>query len=431
MIALWLLLPAAWAQQEQAPQAWDLDAATTRALTVGVDLEAAALAVADRQATLLARRGAALPELSLRAGSTGSLGRTWSEELAANVTQPVGSASAGLYGSMPLARGGQIRAQRHQAEAWLEAAQADLAQARQDIAWAVADGLLAVDQARAQVEIRRAAVNNARVLEERIAAYVENGARTAADLHQQRATVASARATLATAEQGLREAELGMVRLLRLDPLQEWSFSGPDQAPSLPEEPSALVDRALGSRPSLSGLSEQSDAAFQGWRSAKAGGRPQLDLSVGTSTSLITSSDAAVEAQLIDQARAWATVDLSVPLFDGHATRAAVDAATAARRSAALTLADQREEVAVQVQQVLAELASARATEQATAEGVAAAQAALAVVEERFAAGIASLVELTQAREALTEARAQGVVARTDRLRAGFTLAWATGALAP
>ncbi|MCK6506486.1 TolC family protein [Myxococcota bacterium] len=426
MIALWLLLPAAWAQQS-----WDLEAATTRALAVGVDLEAAALAVADRQATLLARRGAALPDLSLRAGSTGSLGRTWSEELAANVTQPVGSVSAGLYGSVPLARGGQIRAQRHQAEAWLEAAQADLDQARHDIAWAVADGLLAVDQAAAQVEIRRAAVTSALALEERIAAYVENGARTAADLHQQRATVASARATLAQAEQSLRDAELGMVRLLRLDPLQAWRFAGPLQAPALPEDPAALVDRALVSRPGLLGLSEQADAAFQGWRSARAGRRPQLDLSVGTSTSLITSNDAAVDEQLADQARAWATVDLTVPLFDGHATRAEVEAATAAQRSAALTLEDQREEVAVHVQQVLAELESARATEQATTEGVAAAEAALAVVEERFAAGIASLVELTDAREALTEARAQGVVARTDRLRAGFTLAWATGALVP
>lgn len=433
LCSMWacLLWAAPWALEARAQQSWDLAAATDRALTVGVDLELAALSVADRQATLLARSGAALPDISLRAGTTGSLGRTWSEELAANVTQPLGSASAGVYASMPLAHGGQVRANRRQAQAWLEAAQADLSQARQDIAWAVADGLLAVDQARAQVEIRRTALTSALALEERITAYVDNGARTRADLHQQQAIVAAARATLAAAEQALRESELAMVRLLRLDPMQTWSFVAPTQAPALDPDPGALVDQALLARPDLLALSQQVDAAQQGWRSARSGRRPQLDLSLGTSTSLLTSNDAAVDEQLIDQARGWATLDLTVPLFDGHATRAEVDAAAAGQRSAALSLADRREEVAVQVQQVLASLATARLTEQATTEGVAAAEAALAVVDDRFGAGIASLVELTDAREALTEARAQGIVARTDRLRAGFTLAWATGQLAP
>lgn len=425
-MTLWLL--AALAHAGPAPTI-DLEEATRIALDRGVDLEQASIAVAEREIAVRTSQLAWLPNLSARMSGQASLGRTFSEQLGANVTEPVASLAGSLSTSMPLYQGGLLAAQRREAAAWLEVERQDEAQVRQDVVWAVADALLAIGEAQADVDVRRAALGTAEALEAQVAAFVEAGTRIRADLHAQRAEVEARRAELASAEQGLREAELNLALLLRLDPGQSWTIEPPREVPSLPTDTSTLVRMALSDRPALASRIAAVEANEAAARAARAASLPSVSLGASLSSSYLTSNPHGFETQLRDQYRASASVDLSVPIFDRGVNRARRQAADLAVERAALGLASWKEELEVEVRRIQSAREAAAATLTAAEARVASAEQAARVLELRYEAGSADLVALTDARAKVVEAEVQRVRSASQLRRTAWLLAWTVGAL--
>ena len=423
---LWLL--ATLAHAEPTAGTIDLEEATRLALERGVDLEQASLAVAEREIVVRTSQLAWLPNLSARMSTQASLGRTFSEQLGANVTEPVASLAGSISTSMPLYQGGLLRAQRAEADAWLEAARLDEAQARQDVVWAVADGLLAIGEAEADVEVRRAALQAAEALEAQVAAFVEAGTRIRADLEAQRAEVEARRAALASAEQGLREAELNLVLLLRLDPDQRWTFEPPATIPSLPPDTSALVAMAS-SRPAVASRRASVEASEAAAKAARASSLPSVSLGGSLSTSYLTSNPNGFESQLRDQYRASVSVDLSVPIFDRGVNRARRQQADLAVRRAEIGLDSTLEGVAVEVRRIQAARDTAEATLAAAEARVGAAEQAARLLRLRYEAGSADLISLTEAEADVVDAEVQRVRSASQLRRASWLLAWTVGAL--
>lgn len=427
---MFLLFSLLLLQNAHAGEVIDLEEATRIALTEGVDLQRASMAVAERQVNLRTANLAWLPDLSARTSGQVSLGRTFSEQLGTNITEPVGSLSGGVNTSMPLFQGGALRARKEEARAWLAVAQADLQQVEQDIRWAVADGLLALGEARSAVAIQEAALDSAQALASRVALQVEVGTRTIADLHAQQAEVAAQEASLASARQVERETELALISLLRLDPRRDWTFIPPGSAPAVDGASERLLATALQERPALEASAWSVEAAEAALKVARAQRLPSLSLGAGVSTSYITSNPDPFNDQLLNQYRAWTAVDLTIPLFDRGIARARKDQAEIGLRRAELDHKNLTEQLAVDIERLLIAIDTAQASLVAAERREEAAEQALEVLTLRYEAGAADLVSVTDARTSLIAAEMQRARSASAVLRGNYLLAWTIGDLA-
>lgn len=406
------------------PERYDFERAVARVLADGVDPVSTGLAVDAAAADARTRERAWDPSLTVSAGASGSL-----DALATAGDALGASADLALSAAAPLWTGGENRARLEGARAGVDAALADHDAARQAAVLAVAERLLAVEEARATLAVREAALAAETATGARVQALVDAGARTRADLDQQRAAVAAAEAARIAAARALREAELDAIRLLRLDPRLPYAFVAPEAPPPVAPTAEAALATAAERRPELRGRAARVAAAAADRDAARAGLRPSLDASARADATAWPLA----EGDTLDRTDLGTSVrlGLTVPVFDRGVTRGAVTGAEAQLADAALAEADAVEAVRVEVLRAWVRRESAEAALTAATARRGAADAALAVIEDRYAAGAALLVEVTAARAAAVEAATAEVLARVERVRAGFTLARATGTLLP
>lgn len=407
-----LVLPALAAPAEEVV---DFDRAVEIALERGVDPEAARLGLDAARADARTRARAWDPSLTAGAGAGAS--GSWS---------PGGGIAGGpsvdlsVQSRASLWTGGELRARQDAARAEVTRAEAELDAARQSTVLAVALALLAVEDARSTLGVREAALRAEEAALTRVSAQVDAGARTPADLEQQRAAVAAARAERIAADFALTEATLDAVLLLRLDPARPWVFVAPDSGPAPPPDLDAALATAAARRPELKSRAAEVEAALAARRAAEAGLRPVLEASATVSAPVDLDGPGAT---------AGAGLDLTVPIADRGVTRGSVAGAEAVLAEARLREAAAGEGVRAEVIRAWAARRSAEAALDAAGARRQAAELALRVVEDRYEAGAALLVEVSAARAAAVDAARQEVAARVDRVRADYTLAWATGGL--
>ena len=148
---------------------------------------------------------------------------------------------------------------------------------------------------------------------------------------------------------------------------------------------------------------------------------------MGASTSWLSTDATPVPSQLRDQAQAWATVELDVPIFDRGLARNAVANAHTSERAARLDLAVRQEAAATDQAAARISVEAARAAVAAAARHRDAAVAASAVIEQRYEAGAASLSELSAAHAESAAAERDVLTASIAVRRAAFEWAWAIG----
>jgi outer membrane protein len=371
----------------------------------------AALAVRQQEIDLQQAGVAWTPDVDLGLGSQVSVGRTFSEQLGSNVTEPNTALFSSLAASMPLYQGGELRAERDQAQAELRVSQATQEQTLYDLRWWVADMLLQIAQARSAVAVQQAALQAEQDLLAQVAVQVEAGARTLADRHAQQAVVSSRQASLAAAAQTLADAELSVLSTLRLDPDDAWTFVPPPALDALTDT-LALVARADEDRPDLRAARQSIEASAASEPAARADFLPSVSLGAGASTSLLSSNPDAFADQLDTQARAWGAVELSFRILDGGVRRASVSSARLDVQEAELSLRGLGDEVELAVRQLLARQHAGVAYLEAATTGAEAAQQAVDVLTLRYQSGSETLVSVTEARASLVEAELDAVQAR-------------------
>jgi outer membrane protein len=123
-------------------------------------------------------------------------------------------------------------------------------------------------------------------------------------------------------------------------------------------------------------------------------------------------------------------LSLSWPLLDGKATEAEVTSARAALVRSEAQLESTRNRAGLEVETALADVERSWERVGATATSVAAAQARLRAAEGKYQQGVGILLEVTDARAALTDALASQVRAEYDYRAALVGLERATGRLA-
>jgi len=200
---------------------------------------------------------------------------------------------------------------------------------------------------------------------------------------------------------------------------------GPAAPAPLPLTQTEAYREALARRPEVLEAQENLNQNAEQIRFQRRARLPQLSLTGSYALTPDTSGFAAED-------HVWRVgAGLTLNVFDGGLIRSRVHEAEAARDSAAATLAQVRQSVALDVRTALSILRQAQVNRQTTAANVQQAQEALRIAQVRYRAGVATNVEVTDAQVALTQAQTNEVNSEYDYLDAETALARAIGRYAP
>jgi len=163
-----------------------------------------------------------------------------------------------------------------------------------------------------------------------------------------------------------------------------------------------LIDLARHQRPERAALVKRRDAAAERSRAAAAGTKPIVAVGGGVDY-------ARPNPRIFPREEAWrtswdASVNVNWPLFDGGRARSEMAEAAASARAAQERLADFDASLAVEIRQRLSELEASRAAIDAASDAVRSAAEARRVLGERFAAGVATSTDVLDAHVALLQA---------------------------
>jgi outer membrane protein len=428
-----LVVTSALAAQE--PRVITFDQAVRIALAQNATLRQAANAASLDAVAVQQAKMQFLPDLRLSAQTAQNYGRSFSETEGRTLNETTQSLSTGMSSSVVLFDGFANVATLREAQLTQDAGELDLRRAGQTVVFTVTSNYLALVQQREQLLVRQQTLAQEEALERQIAAFVDAGRRTIADLYQQQAVVASARLAAVEAARAAELAEVDVMQTLQLDPSGNYEFVAPDLGRAVVDSTQgdldALVSRALAQRMDVDADEARQTAAEQAIRAAKASLWPAVSLSAGYNTGFSSANELGFSDQL-DQSRGGSvSIGVSIPLFDRGATILAAQRAQIQADNARISLDVQQQEVGMQVRRAYLDFNAAREQLRAAEAQQRAAALALEASQERYRVGAATLVELTQSRTAHVQAESALVSARYNVLFQRMLLDYYVGELNP
>jgi outer membrane protein len=378
-------------------------------------------------------RGQFLPDLSLSSRAAQSYGRNFNEEEGRVIDTSTNTVSLALGSSVTLFDGFGNSASLREARLSEQASQLDLQRTRETVVFTVASNFLLLLQTQEQLRVRRESLSAESTLEQQITSYVNAGARTIADLYQQQASVASARLAVVEAERTAQLAEVSLMETLQLDPAGVYQFEPlPYDAAAVRDAPAleSMLDSAYAQRADLVAEGERLKAAEQAIRVAQSGRWPVVSLGANYGTNYTSASDFALLDQFDQRRGGSVNLALLFPIFNRGNTTAAIRRAELDVENSKIALETLRNGVGLDVRRAYLDFLSAREQLSAADAQMQAAELALKAAQDRYQAGAATLVELTQARATQVEAASAQVTARSNLLFQRTLVDYYTGELA-
>jgi outer membrane protein len=362
-------------------------------------------------------RGQFYPDLALSTRGSQNYGRNFDESEGRVFDTSTRSASVGLSSSVTLFDGFGNTATLDQAKLDRQASNQDLTRTRETVVFTVAANFLALVQQQEQLRVRRESLAAESELERQIKDYVDAGARTIADLYQQQSTVAAARLAVVDAERAAQLAEVDLMQTLQLDPAGAYQFEPPPYDPSMTREAptlDAMLASAYAQRADLRAEENRLEAAGQGIRIAKSGRWPTITLGADYGSDYTSSSDLGLGDQFDQRRGGTLGLSFTLPIFNRGNTTAAIRRAEIETNNAQIALDALRTQVGLDVRRAYLDFNAAREQLSAADSQVKAAELALQAAQDRYQAGAATLVELTQARASQVEAASALVTAKSN-----------------
>jgi multidrug efflux system outer membrane protein len=310
----------------------------------------------------------------------------------------------------------------------LEAQRFESRELERALAFDVADTFYAVLSSEELLAAARQRVEVARSTAEEAAIRLDAGLAARNELTRTRLELATAERAETEAANLVRSSRLALGYLIA-EPVGDRPLVAPRPAPAVEQDAGALVEQALAGSQELAALEERALAAHQRSWVPRLGLVPTLDL-----RGLYRTTN---ESGLSGADSDWnVAVNLTWELFDGGSRQAEAMRLAAVAREADLVLAQRRREVALDVEQALADVATAEAAlAQAAVQGEVAEQNA-EEVRERFQQGLATGLELADALverfAAAAEVARQGFARRLAQLALESALGlWPGGVESP
>jgi outer membrane protein TolC len=288
----------------------------------------------------------------------------------------------------------------------VEAAAAGRDRTREEIAFGALNAFWDAALAEEMLRVAHGAEAAARASLDLATAQVEEGAAVPSDRMQAEVRHAEVRSLSTRAREGLEVARAALRQALGLERDEPFELGVPEIVPrDVADEAESRDAAARASRGDLRALEARRQQAEVGERLARSGRLPVI----GVGAQAEWNSSEAFSASGSNWTLGAA---LSVPIFDGRATRATAARAAAERARVAAQLRALEELVRLELRAALAQRASAAERLRTTESVLGHAAEALRIVRERYGEGMALMVELLAAEAAHTAAqggRAQAV----------------------
>jgi outer membrane protein len=259
--------------------------------------------------------------------------------------------------------------------------------------------------AKALVGVARESVANYDQHVHQIEGFVRAGTRAEIDLAQARTERANARVDLIAAENTYSAAKARLNRAIGREGSTDFDVAE-EGLPEVPGEDGGievLLRRALAQRSELRAIDARVRAQELTRSSAHGGHFPSLSVFLGATEVGVEPTDMAWNLN--------AGVALNWSLYEGGAVSAEVDEAAAQLIALRAELDGLRQQVRLEVEEARLAVRGAKGVTEATQEAIASAREQLRLAEGRYAAGVGSGLELSDAQVAMQAAAAQRVQA--------------------
>lgn len=358
-----------------------------------------------------------LPSLNARAGYRKSIGNQFIPGTSRFTTKSFSSYSASISANITLFGGfANIRSLRN-ARYTKKTRKQNAEWTKESIIFETASRFLQVLLDKELLQIAKENLQASLKTLEQVKAQVEVGARPIVDLYNQKATVANNRLTVTNRQNALELSRLALIRVLQIDPLDEYRFTIPevDVENITPRnyDLQHLVAVALDNRSDLQ--SARYNIKSLKWQLKLAQSRywPTLSFNASLSSRYLPGSKLSFSDQFFDfQISKGFGFTLSIPIFNGLNTRTSVQRAKINYKNAKLQLQDKRLQVIQDVKQAYSDYQAILERLEATKVALKAAKKAYKAAKARYDVGAGTLIQLTQASANLQEAksnRAQAV----------------------
>lgn len=357
-----------------------------------------------------------VPNLSLSSSGAKDFGRYYNSAAGQYIDQTTNSLSLGASSGLSLFAGFHDVASLRQAKLNRQAAQLDLGRAKETAIYTVVTNFLTLILQQDGLQVQRENLAAQATLEEQIRDYVTAGRRASADLYQQQANVASARLGVIQAQNAAEDSKVQLLRTLQLDPVETYEFQEPAVEALFSTDSTGLkelVTSALAQRVDLQAEEARVAAMEQGVHVASAGYWPSISLGANYGSSYTSALPLlGLHDQLEDYRNGSISLNVSIPIFDNGATRSAVHRAQLELQNERIVLDGERHEVELQMKGVYLDYHAAREELSAAEAEQHTAELAVQSAQERFKAGKAILVEVSQERSSYLQAENAWVTAR-------------------
>ena len=425
------------AQQATTPQPGrpiTFEDAIAIALKQNVAVKQATNAAALSDASVSQQKLQLLPDLRLSVSGSDNVGRNFSQTEGAVINQQTQALSSGLSTSLTLFDGGKTRATIRSAQSNADASDEDVARAKQTAVFTVASDYVALSNAQEQLGVHQENLTAQQAQLALIQKFVSAGSRPVSDQYQQEAVVASAKLAVAQASRAVELAKVDLIDVLQLDPAKTYDFAAPTlqartTAPNYDLD--SLIARAYARRADLDAQEARAVAAAQDVKAAKAARLPTISVTGSYSSAYSSASELSLADQL-DQRRGGSVgIGVSIPLFDRGAASVAEQKAQLTEQNARLALDDQKQQIALEIRRAYLDQASAREQLAAADAQLSAATQSVTMTQQRYQAGAATLVEVTQARAQQVQAASAVATAKNNLVLQQTVMAYYTGELDP
>ncbi len=314
------------------------------------------------------------------------------------------------------------RESTHQSRHAAQASRSDAEAARQGLIWSVSQLYYQALAAEDLVAVGNASLAASRDHEKLVRARAEVGEAAPVDLLPAAANSAETEFSLLQTENAADLAKARLKNAIGLPPTYSLRLARPEPGEedgSIPPFEEAL-ELALGNRPEMASLRESLAAAEQGVRQAEATKNMALSVSAQYERGIKGPREG----------ESWSVVAYATAfLFDGGLRKANVDAARSSLRSLKAYEQQLSNSIGLEVETALLDVGTARKSLDASEKTLASAEAQLAGAEGKYREGVGIFVEILDAQEVATRARANRVRAMYDYQTALLALEKAIGAL--
>ena len=338
--------------------------------------------------------------------------------------------SGGLNTGIPIFTGFQNISNLREAQARQVSTEEVLQRTRENIIFQTASSFLNVLLNQELLIISRQDLESAQKQLDQIRAQVEVGMRPIVDQYNQEALVANSEFVLVQRENAVNISLLGLIRVMQIDPLQEYELVTPgvtDADVSVKIfDLNQLVSQALANRSDIRAQEAQIRASKYALNAARGAILPTLSLSAGLNSSY---SDQYRERDIVDPTQfnklgfndqffdrnptRSIGLSLQIPIFNRLGTRTNIQRSQIQYKNDQLDMEDRRLGILQEVRQAYNDYQAYAKQLRTTETALIAATKAYETEQERYRVGASTLIELTRA-------NTEFVNASSNRVRAVY-----------